>query len=103
MVDFEEFQEIFKKEINALTDKLRKFAKDREFVEVLKSLHDEIEGKELHTSLEEFFKVFTIIMVEKINGPRWGGHDILLNPLYRSMKECGPGDDACILLEREAE
>lgn len=103
MVELEDFRELFGKEVHVLTEKLRRLAKDREFVEILKSLHDEIERKELHTSLGDFFKVFTIIMVEKINGPKWGGHNILLNPLYRSMKECGPGDDACILLEREVE
>ena len=100
MESLEEFQRHFKEEINRLTEKLKKFADDREFVGVLKALREEMEEKEFHASLEDFFRVFTLIMVEKINGPKWGGHDILLNPLYRSMKECGPGDDACILLER---
>jgi hypothetical protein len=101
MLAFPEFQREFRHQISELNEKLRRFSEDREFVEVLKSLYDDIIAKELDPSLEDFFRVFTIIMVEKINGPRWAGHDIALNPLYRSMKECGPGDDACILLEAE--
>ena len=99
MKDIGVFQEHFTSEISNLSKKLNKFSEDRDFVEVLQSLYEDLQKRDFHVSLEDFFKVFTILMVEKINGPKTPEQDIVLNPLYRSMKECAAGDDVCILLE----